>query len=100
MCSRLQTHFNVCANKVSADQQQINDTVKEIDKTVQEQHTQLVERQKAYSQYAETFNKVRQISQMLTRCNMLLNENIESMETLNNFLPVEHRLEPFVWKTG
>uniref|UniRef100_A0A336MR83 BLOC-1-related complex subunit 5 n=1 Tax=Culicoides sonorensis TaxID=179676 RepID=A0A336MR83_CULSO len=100
MCSRLQTHFNVCANKVAADQQQITHTVKEIDKAVQDQHAQLVEKQKAYSQYAETFSKVRQISQMLSRCNMLLNENIESMETLNNFLPVEHRLEPFVWKTG
>uniref|UniRef100_A0A336KDH6 BLOC-1-related complex subunit 5 n=1 Tax=Culicoides sonorensis TaxID=179676 RepID=A0A336KDH6_CULSO len=82
------------------DPEQITDTVKEIDKAVQDQHAQLVEKQKAYSQYAETFSKVRQISQMLSRCNMLLNENIESMETLNNFLPVEHRLEPFVWKTG
>lgn len=100
MCSRLQTHFNVCANRVASDQQQISDSVKDIEKALQEQHAQLVERQKAYAQYAETFSKVRQISQMLTRCNMLLNENIESMETLNNFLPVEHRLEPFVWKTG
>ncbi|XP_063705780.1 BLOC-1-related complex subunit 5 [Culicoides brevitarsis] len=100
MCSRLQSHFNVCANKVASDQQQINDTIKEIDKAIQEQHLQLVERQKAYSQYAETFNKVRQISQQLSRCNTMLNETIESMETLNNFLPVEHRLEPFVWKTG
>lgn len=100
MCSRLQSHFNACASKVATDQQEINCTIKDIDKVIQEQHLQLVEKQKQYSQYAETFSKVRQISQMLSRCNMLLNENIESMETLNNFLPVEHRLEPFVWKTG
>lgn len=31
---------------------------------------------------------------------MLLNEVLESMETLNNHLDVEDRLEPFIWTTG
>jgi len=100
MCSRLQTHFNACAAKTAADQQTIITTIKEIDQAVTLQHNQLIEKQKLHSSYAETFTKVRQISQMLTRCNALLNENIESLDTLNNLLPIEHRLEPFVWKTG
>ena len=60
---------------------------------------QLVQKQKLYTSYAETFSKVRVISQQLTRCNDILNQNIESMEYLNNLLEVEDRLEPFVWKT-
>lgn len=100
MCSRLQTHFNACAVKVSADQQQIVQSIKEIDKAVAAEYAQLIEKQKLYASYAETFSKVRQISQTLSRCNAILNENIESLETLNNLLPVEQRLEPFVWKTG
>lgn len=99
MCARLQTHFNACAKKVATDQQQISLLVKEIDQEVSAQQSQLIEKQKTFSTYAETFCKVRQISQMLTRCNALLNENIESFETLNNALPPEYRLEPFAWKT-
>lgn len=57
------------------------------------------ERQKQYSTYAEAFSKVRQISQQLSRCNSMLNQNIELMESLNNVLDVEDRLEPFVWTT-
>ena len=41
-----------------------------------------------------------EMSKILSRCHMLLNENIEQLETLNNMLPVEERLEPFVWTTG
>lgn len=99
MCSRLQTHFNACATVVAEDQKQINAKIKEIDKVASEQYNRLVEKQKAYTFYAESFSKVRQISQTLARCNQLLNENIESMEALNNMLPLEHRLEPFVWHT-
>ena len=41
-----------------------------------------------------------EMSKILSRCHMLLNENIEQLEILNNMLPVEERLEPFVWTTG
>lgn len=60
----------------------------------------MTEKQKLYAQYAEQFSKIRNISQQLSRCNMLLNKNIESMEMLNNLLDVNDRLEPFVWKTN
>lgn len=59
----------------------------------------MVEKQKYYSSCAEQFSKVRQISQQLSRCNTLLNQNIESMDMLNNMLSIDERLEPFVWKT-
>ncbi|XP_053659438.1 BLOC-1-related complex subunit 5 [Anopheles marshallii] len=99
MCSRLQSHFNTCAIHVSSEQQQITNRIKEVDQEVSSALAQLVQKQKLYTSYAETFSKVRQISQQLTRCNDILNQNIESMEYLNNLLSVEDRLEPFVWKT-
>jgi hypothetical protein len=58
------------------------------------------ERQKQFASFAETFTKVRQISQQLSRCNSLLNQNIELMEALNNTLDIEDRMEPFVWTTN
>ncbi|XP_058444791.1 BLOC-1-related complex subunit 5 [Malaya genurostris] len=99
MCSRLQTHFNTCATQVGAEQHQITNKIKEVDQEISSALAQLVQKQKLYTSYAETFSKVRLISQQLTRCNDLLNQNIESMEYLNNLLDVEDRLEPFVWKT-
>ena len=99
MCSRLQCHFNTCASKVAGDQSAIVTKIKDVDQEVNAAMSALVQKQKLYSSYAETFSKIRQISQQLTRCNTLLNQNIESMEYLNNLLAVEDRLEPFVWKT-
>uniref|UniRef100_A0AAG5DWZ3 BLOC-1-related complex subunit 5 n=1 Tax=Anopheles atroparvus TaxID=41427 RepID=A0AAG5DWZ3_ANOAO len=99
MCSRLQSHFNTCAMHVSSEQQQITNKIKEVDQEISSALAQLVQKQKLYTSYAETFSKVRQISQQLTRCNDILNQNIESMEYLNNLLSVDDRLEPFVWKT-
>lgn len=57
------------------------------------------DKQKLYATYAEQFTKIHHISQQLSRCNVLLNQNLESMEMLNEMLDVEDRLEPFVWKT-
>ncbi|XP_058064351.1 BLOC-1-related complex subunit 5 [Anopheles bellator] len=99
MCSRLQSHFNTCALQVSSKQQQITNKIKEVDQEVSSALAQLVQKQKLYTSYAETFSKVRQVSQQLTRCNDILNQNIENMEYLNNLLAVDERLEPFMWKT-
>lgn len=99
ICSRLQQHYNICASKVGEEQHQIVNLVKTINNKVTVLYAKSVDQQKSYASYAEQFAKIRSISQQLSRCNSLLNENIESLETLNNFLPVEDRLEPFVWRT-
>lgn len=57
------------------------------------------EKQKLYSTYAEHFSKLHHVTQQLSRCNVLLNQNIESMEILNNMLDIDERLPPFLWKT-
>lgn len=72
----------------------------QVDQDITKLLNKMQERQKQYASHAETFTKVRQISQQLSRCNSLLNQNIELMEALNNMLDVEDRLEPFVWTTN
>ena len=58
------------------------------------------QRQKAFNKHAEGVKNVTEMTKILNKCHMLLNENIEQIEILNNMLPVEERLEPFVWTTG
>ena len=94
-----QSHYNLCATKIAQDQEVINNKVKEVDQDVGKLLNKMIERQRQFSTYADAFSRVRQISQQLSRCNSLLNQNIELMESLNNVLDVENRLEPFVWTT-
>jgi BLOC-1 related complex subunit 5 len=95
-----QSHYNLCATKIGQDQSVINTKVKEVDQDIGRLLTKMTERQKQCAAYAEAFSRVRQISQQLSRCNTLLNQNIELMESMNNKLDVDDRLEPFVWTTN
>lgn len=95
-----QSHYNLCATKIAQDQTVINTKIKEVDQDISKLLVKMTERQKQCAAYAEAFSRVRQISQQLSRCNTLLNQNIELMESLNNVLDVEDRLEPFVWTTN
>lgn len=90
----------MCATKIAQDQNVVTAKVKEVDQDIGKLLTKMTERQKQCAAYAEAFSRVRQISQQLSRCNTLLNQNIELMESLNNVLDVEDRLEPFVWTTN
>lgn len=99
ICSRLQLHMNHKANQVVAGQNEIYQKIRKVDMDVEKLQVANADRLKQYSQMAESFSKVRQISNQLTKCNALLNNNIDSLAQLNDLLPVEERLEPFVWKT-
>lgn len=59
-----------------------------------------IDKQKKFAKYAEKLAKVQELSHYLNKCHMLLNQTLESMETLNNCLDIDDRLEPFVWTTG
>jgi hypothetical protein len=60
----------------------------------------MTERQKTFAKYAERLSKVNDLSNQLNRCHLLLNQSLDTLETLNNALPADERLEPFVWTTG
>lgn len=100
ICSRMQTHLNACAGQVAADQAQITVKVKEVDFEVAKVFNSFSEKQRLYASHAEQFSKLHHITQQLSRCNVLLNQNLESMEILNNMLNIEDRLQPFIWKTS
>lgn len=99
ICSRLQVFMNDSANRTVSEQNEIYQKIRRVDIEMEKLQAANVERQKEYGQMAESFSKVRQIGHQLAKCNALLNQNLESLAELNDLLPIEDRLEPFLWTT-
>ncbi|KAK7873285.1 hypothetical protein R5R35_011351 [Gryllus longicercus] len=100
LCLKYQQHMSICSELVSNEQAHLAHRIRDLDSEISRLMAVMTERQKKYAKYAEKLNKVHELSHQLNRCHMVLNQTLESMETLNNSLPVEERLEPFVWTTG
>lgn len=100
MCLRYQEHLRHCAEVVSLEQNALAGRIREIDFAVATLTNILTERQKKFIKYAEQLGKVQEISTTLKRCQSGLSEVIETMDALNNLLPPEDRLEPFIMLTG
>ena len=83
----------------SSPQAEIGHKIREVDGKTASVLADMTERQKTYARHAERLSRVEEMSQSVAKCHLLLNENIEQMETLNNMLPADLRLEPFVWTT-
>ena len=97
LCARYQHHLNTNAQIIAAEQITLCASMEtEFGKVL----NLAVDRQKKFAKFTEQINKVYELSRQLTRCHSLLNQTLESLETLNNLLPIEERLEPFVWTTG
>ncbi|XP_054720491.1 BLOC-1-related complex subunit 5-like [Uloborus diversus] len=100
LCQRYQDHLKMCAEVVSTEQNALTQRISEIDSAVSTLTKMLTERQKKFVKYAEQLGKVQEVSSNLRRCESGLKEVIKSLDTLNNMLPPEERLEPFVMVTG
>lgn len=100
LCLRYQRHLTAAANLVATEQNQLSQKIREVDTDISRIVATTTEKQKKFARYADRLSKVQELSHQLNRCHMLLNQTLESMETLNNYLDIEDRLEPFVWTTG
>ncbi|RZC42448.1 loss of heterozygosity 12 chromosomal region 1 protein [Asbolus verrucosus] len=100
LCVKYQTHLTACANLIATEQNQLTQKVRETDCEIAKMVNAATDKQKKFAKYAEKLSRVQELSHQLNRCHMLLNQTLESMETLNNYLDIEDRLEPFVWTTG
>ena len=97
LCARYQHHLNNSAQLIGTEQ---NALCTNIDVELIKIMNLATERQKKFAKFADQLGRVHELSRQLTKCHMQLNQTLESLETLNNLLPVEERLEPFVWTTG
>ncbi|XP_037801998.1 BLOC-1-related complex subunit 5-like [Penaeus monodon] len=100
LCRRYQAHLHATASATSQHQDLLSSKIREVDSTISGLVTQVTERQRNFARYADKLNQVNEISHALSRCHASLNLILESLETLNNSLPIQDRLEPFVWTTG
>lgn len=101
LCQRYENHLRFVSGVVSTDQAEICKRIRGVDDRINRVASVLTERQKRCQKQTDRLKKgPAEMSKILSRCHMLLNENIEQLEILNNMLPVEERLEPFVWTTG
>ena len=85
---------------VAMEQQILAKRMHDLDNEVSAVVTSVADRQKKITKYVEKLNKVNELSHSLSKCHCILNEALEAIELLNNLLPPDIRLEPFVWTTG
>ncbi|XP_066947496.1 BLOC-1-related complex subunit 5 [Macrobrachium rosenbergii] len=100
LCKRYQAHLHAMAYVTSHHQDNLSAKIREVDATMSSLVSQLTERQKSFARHAEKLSQVTEVSHALARCHASLNLILESLETLNDSLPIQERLEPFVWTTG
>jgi len=100
MAERYQGCLRRNAAVVAGDQQRLNKDIRAVERRIAVANQGLSDRQRELAKAADRLASASEISKTLTRCHVLLNENIDMIETLNNMLPQEDRLEPFVWTTG
>jgi len=100
LAQRYQNHLRFASGVVSTEQAELCKKVREVDEKIGQVTSEMTDRQRKFNKHVDKIKGVGEMTKVLNKCHMLLNENIEQIEVLNNMLPVEERLEPFVWTTG
>ena len=88
------------AKAVEREQAALGHRIEEVECSLRTVMKSYGDRQRKFAKYVERLNRISDLSNGLTKCHQTLNQALESIEVLNNLLPTEERLEPFVWTTG
>ncbi|XP_027842421.2 BLOC-1-related complex subunit 5 [Aphis gossypii] len=100
LCQLYQAYMSRCAKAVTADQALINKQILELDNETTQVLNSYVALYKQYAKINEQFKCIDDMNKQLNSCHLLLNKTLDSVQLLNNKLPPDERLEPFVWTTG
>lgn len=98
LCLRYQEHLNHLSEAVAFDQNALCVRIKEIDCAMHMLLNLMLEKQKKYHKYAEQFQRVSETVTTLNKIKSSIDNIIPKMESLNELLPPEDRLEPFDFK--
>ncbi|XP_046975935.1 BLOC-1-related complex subunit 5 [Vanessa cardui] len=97
MTTRVQAHLSACAQPLAAEEIHLANKIKEADSEITRLYSITVEKQRCNARHAERLSRVREVAHQLSRCNSLLNQTLQDIEELNQLLPENKRLEPFIW---
>ena len=95
-CLRYEKHLKLCAEAVAFDQDAITHRVKELDSHSASVLRAVGERHKKLQSQMHFIATVEDVKRNIDRVEMTLQQTIPLMEKLNELLPEEERMEPFL----
>jgi hypothetical protein len=92
-----QTLVHENAHAISVRQAKLTKCIKDYDKKLAQLMKLYIQRQKNFAKHAEKLAKVGECTRSLARCQNTIQSCKNTIQELNQLLPTDERLEPFVW---
>ncbi|CAG2168249.1 unnamed protein product [Oppiella nova] len=96
----VEKHLKNKSEFVSKEQQKLVDQIRDVDSIVSYISNQfIIERQKRLIKVSENLSKIDEISTLIEKCDKDIDNCVENLQKLNQFLPKSLALEKFEFKT-